>query len=59
MKKHGVLVVLLALAVLVILDGGSLRSLLFAVVFLAGYVFAGSPAGVKLRSKFPHRIDIG
>ena len=57
MKKHGVLVVLLVLAVLVILDGVSLRSLLFAVVFLA--IFAGSPAGVKLRSKFPYRLDIG
>jgi hypothetical protein len=59
MKKYGVSLVLLVPVVVVILDGVSLRSLLFAVVFLAGYVFAGSPAGVKLRSKFPRRIDIG
>jgi hypothetical protein len=59
MKKYGVSLVLLVPVVVVILDGVSLRSLLFAVVFLAGYVFAGSPAGIKLRSKFPHRLDVG
>jgi hypothetical protein len=59
MKKYEVSLVLLVLVVLVILDGASLRSLLFAVVFLGGYIFAGSPAGRKLRSKLPHRMDIG
>ncbi len=55
MKKYGVSLVLPVTVVLVILDGVSLRSLLFAVAFVGGYIFAGSPAGVKLRSKFPHR----
>jgi len=59
MKKYGVSLVLLVTVVLVILDGVSLRSLLFAVAFVGGYIFAGSAVGVKLRSKFPHRIDIG
>lgn len=58
MKKNVGSLVLLVPLVVVVLDGFSLRSLLFAAVFLAGYVFAGSPVGVKLRSKLPHHIDI-